>query len=190
MPRLFTAIELPASVTGQLGLLRGRLPGARWIDPDRHHITLRFAGDIDAIAAHNFMNALAQVRSLCFTLRLQGVGCFGGGRPRALWAGVEPCEPLMALQRAHERAARAAGLPPETRNFTPHVTLARLNHTKPQQLADYLSYYGGFRSEAFEVDGFTLFSSRANQGGGPYLVEAEYPFDAVDGGTGLAAGMA
>ena len=30
-----------------LSLLRGGLPGARWIDPENYHITLRFIGDID-----------------------------------------------------------------------------------------------------------------------------------------------
>ena len=45
MPRLFTGIEIPASIGMQLSMLRGGLPGARWIDPENYHITLRFLGD-------------------------------------------------------------------------------------------------------------------------------------------------
>ena len=47
MPRLFTGLEIPEEVAQSLSLLRGGLPGARWIDPENYHITLRFIGDID-----------------------------------------------------------------------------------------------------------------------------------------------
>lgn len=186
MPRLFTGLELPDHIVDRLALLRGKLPGARWIDPEFYHITLRFAGDVDDATARHFSAALAEIDFAPFELRLTGLGSFGGNKPRALWVGIAPCEALGKLQRAHERAARRAGLPAETRNFTPHITLARLNNTKPQVLADYLSYYGGFLAEPFEVERFVLFSSRANYGGGPYLVEAAYPFSDA---TGLAAGF-
>jgi len=47
MPRLFTGIEIPPDVGQALSLLRGGLPGARWITPDHYHVTLRFIGDVD-----------------------------------------------------------------------------------------------------------------------------------------------
>jgi 2'-5' RNA ligase len=181
MPRLFTGLELPERLMDRLALLRGKLPGARWIDPERYHITLRFAGDIDDPTARAFASTLSEIDFEPFTLRIGGLGSFGGNKPRALWAGIEASEALVRLQKAHERAARRAGLPAETRNFSPHVTLARLNSTKPQMLAEYLSYYGGFVSEPFEISRFVLFSSRANHGGGDYVVEAAYPFtDSAD----------
>jgi 2'-5' RNA ligase len=180
MPRLFTGLELPPEIVDRLALLRGKLPGARWIDPERYHMTLRFVGDVDDVTARSFASALSEIYFDPFMLKLSGLGSFGGNKPRALWAGIEPCEPLIRLQKAHERAARRAGLPSEPRNFTPHVTLARLNNTRPQMLADYLSYYGGVMLEPFEVDEFVLFSSRANQGGGPYLVEETYPLNDED----------
>lgn len=187
MPRLFSGLELPDHIIDRLALLRGKLPGARWIDPERFHVTLRFVGDVDDMTARHFSMALSEIEFDPFELRLTTLGSFGGNKPRTLWAGIEPCEPLLRLQRAHERAARRAGLPAETRNFTPHITLARLNNTKPQHLADYLSYYGGFLGDTFEVDSFVLFSSRAMQGGGPYLVEASYPF--IDAADDLTAGV-
>jgi 2'-5' RNA ligase len=51
MPRLFTGIEVPAQVSLLLSLKRGGLPGARWIDPENYHITLRFIGDVDRAVA-------------------------------------------------------------------------------------------------------------------------------------------
>ena len=47
MPRLFTALEIPRNAAMSLSLLRGGLPGARWIDVENYHITLRFIGDVD-----------------------------------------------------------------------------------------------------------------------------------------------
>ena len=69
------------------------------------------------------------------------------------------------------------GLEPEGRKFTPHVTLARLRESSSQQVAEYLSARGYFRTSSFRVSRFVLFSSRASVGGGPYVVEASYPLN-------------
>lgn len=171
MPRLFTGIEVPDSLAARIALLRSGLAGAHWTGPENYHITLRFAGDIDDSVARDFAAALAEINADCFDIEIAGLGSFGGRRPRALWAAIKMTQTLERLQKAHERAARLAGLAPETRNFTPHITLARLRDTRPRALAEYLSIYGGFGCEPFRVNRFVLFSARANQGGGPYLIE-------------------
>jgi 2'-5' RNA ligase len=79
------------------------------------------------------------------------------------------------LARANERAARAAGLPPEGRTFKPHVTVARLKYAGPDAIARILGRIGAFRSRPFLVGRFVLFSSRPKVGGGPYVVEAAFP---------------
>jgi 2'-5' RNA ligase len=174
MPRLFTGIELPEQVVWRLSMIRAGLSGAHWIDPDNYHITMRFAGDISDAAANHFADALLDIHFDSFELEVCGLGNFGGNKPRAIWAALKPSRPLDLLQKAHERAARLAGFPPETRNFTPHITLARLRNVRPHAVADYLARHGGFFSGPFTVTRFVLFSSRPNQGGGPYLVEEGY----------------
>ncbi|MGH6675189.1 MAG: 2'-5' RNA ligase family protein, partial [Xanthobacteraceae bacterium] len=54
-------------------------------------------------------------------------------------------------------------------------TLARLRDSSNRQVADYLAARGHYRSASFQVSRFVLFSSRASVGGGPYVVEADYP---------------
>src|SRR6187399_3589304 len=113
MPRLFTGVEIPPDVGQALSTLRGGLPGARWIDPENYHLTLRFIGDVDGATAHDFTLALSEIAAAPFELKLNGLGSFGGNKPRAIFAGFALSEGLAALRRANERAAREAGLPPE-----------------------------------------------------------------------------
>lgn len=175
MPRLFTGIEIPSELRNELSLLRAPLPGAKWIEPENLHITLRFAGDIDNRVAAEFADFLGAIDTDAFTLRFSGLGAFGGNDPRVLWTGIEAGPELEALARANERAARLAGLPPEPRAFKPHVTLARLRNSRVEPIARYLGRHGHFRTEPFFVSRFVLFSSRPQTGGGPYVVEAVFP---------------
>jgi len=178
MPRLFTGLEIPKAVGESLSLLRGGLPGARWIDPENYHVTLRFIGDVDDDIAQEIAWLLGKVRRKDFELRLDGLQSFGGRKPRAVIAAVAPSQSVMELQAEHERLLRRVGLDPEARKYTPHVTLARLRDTSSFEVAEYLSARAAFRSPPFSVSRFLLFSSRASVGGGPYVVEAAYPLAA------------
>jgi 2'-5' RNA ligase len=178
MPRLFTALEIPADVGQALSFLRGGLPGARWIDPENYHLTLRFIGDVDVHVAHEAASILSRIRRKPFELRLDGLSSFGGKKPRAIVANAPPVSPLMELQAEHDRLLQRVGLEPEGRKYSPHVTLARLRETSSRQVADYLAERGSFRSMNFPVSRFVLFSSRDSVGGGPYIVEEAYPLGA------------
>jgi 2'-5' RNA ligase len=178
MPRLFTGLEIPREVGETLSMLRGGLPGARWIDPDNYHITLRFIGDIDDRLARDIASILDGVRRRSFDLRFDEVASFGGRKPRAVIAAVDPVSPLVELQAEHERLMQRLGLEPEGRKYVPHVTLARLRDSSSRDVADYLSTRGALFGSSFRVSRFVLFSARASVGGGPYVVEADYPLAA------------
>lgn len=177
MPRLFTGLEIPREVADSLALLRGGLPGARWVDPENYHLTLRFIGDVDDRIAHEIGELLGRVRRRGFEIALNGLDQFGGRKPRAVFAAANASPALLELQAEHERLLQRMGLPPESRKYTPHVTLARLRDASTREVAEYLASYGYFRSPAFAIPRFVLFSSRASTGGGPYVVEAAYPLE-------------
>jgi 2'-5' RNA ligase len=177
MPRLFTALEIPPKVAADLSALRGGIYGARWIDPENYHVTLRFIGDVDDAMARDVMVMLGRVRRRAFDIRLNGLDQFGGKKPRAVFAAVAPNPALVELQAEHERTFQRIGLEPESRKFMPHVTLARLRESAPREVADYLAARGGYRSMTILISRFVLFSSRSSMGGGPYVVEAAYPLE-------------
>src|ERR1700744_2566398 len=178
MPRLFTGLEIPAEIGQTLSSLRGGLPGARWIDPENYHVTLRFIGDIDGISANEIASMLFRVNRKPFEVTVQGLQSFGGRKPRAVVAAIEPSRPLIELQAELERLMQRIGLDPEGRKFTPHGTLARLPDASSRDVADYLSVRGYFPSKVFTAERFVLFSARASTGGGPYVVEDSYELSA------------
>jgi RNA 2',3'-cyclic 3'-phosphodiesterase len=182
MPRLFSALEMPAPLRLRLSLLRSQVHGAKWIAADDMHMTLRFIGDVRNAEADEFHALLDELREDPFPVRLTGVGAFGGRDPRVLWAGVDGGEPLARLQRAHDRAARAAGLSGDPHPFHPHVTLARLRGARGDEVARFLEENGDFRAEPFTAERFVVFSAKPGTGGGPYAIEAAFALGSGYGG--------
>lgn len=179
MPRLFTGLEIPQDIAFALSLKRGGLNGARWIEPENYHITLRFIGDVDHQTADEVAVSLDRlVNSLQFPVRLTHLDSFGGDKPRALFAGIEASEALRGLQAAQERVLQRIGLPPEGRKFVPHVSLARLRGVSAEDVARFIAEAARFETLSFVPARFVLFSSRDSVGGGPYLVEQSYPLAA------------
>lgn len=175
MPRLFTGLEIPGDLATELAMMRGGLSGARWIDAENYHLTLRFIGDIDDAMACDVDLTLRQIRRRSFTVTIGELCSFGGAKPRAIVAKAAPVADLVDLQAQQERLMQRIGIAPEPRKFVPHVTLARLRTATAASVADYLATRGQFFSRRFEARRFVLFSSRASTGGGPYVVEAAYP---------------
>jgi 2'-5' RNA ligase len=173
--RLFVALDLPWALRERLAALGGGVPGARWVPAANYHLTLRFIGEVPPFRAEEVDHALAALRARRFTLTLAGIGTFAkAGRETALWVGVERNERLELLQGKIETALQRAGLEPERRRFAPHVSLARLDNAAPDKLAAFVQRHNLFRAEPFEVEHFTLFSSRLGKEQAVYEAEVEY----------------
>lgn len=175
MIRLFVALELPAQVCTRLALMQGGVPGAKWQREDQMHLTLRFIGEVDERTAHDIDEALATIRAPAFTLEFMGIGDFGSKDPHTLWAGVRPNDHLIHLQKKIEGALQRLGIDPETRKYTPHVTLARLRNAPRNKVAQFIAEHSLFASGSIPIDRFALYSSLLGSGGSVYRVENTYP---------------
>jgi len=108
--------------------LRSDVRGVRWLAPETIHLTLRFLGDASPEAIDRLSPSVERAASACAPCeaRVQGVGFFPPhGPPHVIWLGLDLPPAVRDLQAACERAAVAAGFPPEERPFRPHVTLGR-----------------------------------------------------------------
>ncbi len=132
--RTFIAIELPEEIKQELGRLQSRLrlldqPGISPVKPESSHLTLKFLGNTPADKIEAIQAAmLAATRDTpAFELGLKGVGCFpNASRPRVVWVGLAGEEELLLLQMALEDSVEKLGFPREAREFTAHLTLARV----------------------------------------------------------------
>jgi 2'-5' RNA ligase len=182
MIRLFVGLDLPEGARERLHGLGGGVPGARWIEPENMHLTLRFIGNVAEDVFPDVDEALDRVRAPAFDIEIAGVGEFSRGRhPAMLWAGVAPGPALIDLQRRIEAAVVRAGLAPEGRRFTPHVTLARINDGARSRVKAFVEENSLFRLEPFAVTRFTLFSSHLGRRGASYRAEVDYPLAVPEG---------
>jgi len=175
MTRLFVSIDLPQAVRRELAGICCGLPGARWVEGDQIHLTLRFIGEVDGGVFQDIRDGLAGIKGVPFSIRLVGLGVFPPRKqPRVLWVGIEPVDPVAALRSRVEATLVALGLGPEGRKFAPHVTIARLHDPPVARLARYLARNALFAGPEFEVDAFHLYSSFLAKQGALHQLEASY----------------
>jgi len=181
MLRLFIAVDMPAAQKQEVARLCADVPGMRWVKPHQLHVTLRFMGDTPAEALPAIRACLGGVHMPPFELALHGVGVFPAGarRPRVLWLGVVPPAPLLRLAQEIDRVLVAGGLAQgrgvaEPREFSPHLTLARLSGKRDPGLTHFLTRHADYRAPSYLVDCFHLYQSTLQATGAVHQVLATY----------------
>lgn len=185
--RLFVALRPPRPIRDILIAAMHGISGARWQNDEQLHLTLRFIGEVDRHQAEDIAAALGALYAPPVRARIAGAGMFERqGRPHMVWAGIEPHDALAALHRKIDQLLARVGVAPETRAFTPHVTLARLNRGAGP-VAPFLAQGSGLSSPAFEFAHVTLYESELGHGGSRYHPVARYPLDGENSATSAAA---
>lgn len=182
MHRLFIAIRPPEAIRDLLIDAMDDGPELRWVGDEQLHLTLRFVGEVERPLANDLAAALSRLRSGRFELRLCGLGRFDQRNGGALWAGVEPKQPVAALAAKVERACQEVGLEPERRAFHPHITLARWKGRSSRAADALVEQTRGLSSEPFAVDRFVLYESHLSRHGPHYEEVADYRLLARDTG--------
>lgn len=174
MHRLFVAIRPPEVVRDLLIDAMDDTPELRWVGEEQMHLTLRFVGEVERPLANDLAAALGGLRFERFALAVSGVGRFDRRNGGALWAGVEPKQPVAALAAKVERICQEVGLAPERRAFHPHITLARWKGRSIRAADRFVERARGLSSKPFAVDGFILFESHLSRHGPHYEEIASY----------------
>ena len=175
MIRLFAALAIPQPIDAALQTRQTGIVGARWRPLAALHVTLRFFGNLREDVARDLDAELMTLRARPFEIALSGAGFFSDNDgPEAVWAGVADNPALTGLARACESAARRVGLPPSTRGYRPHVTLAYLRRADLAEVAHWIQTHNLLKSPPIPVDRFGLYSSVQTKDGSVYRLEAEY----------------
>lgn len=179
--RCFLAVEIPqpqkAAVMAGLAKLKGKLPAARWVRPEGLHITLKFLGERQESQAAFFMDTLGKLLTGApaeVRVSLSGGGFFpSASRPRVAWlGGIAPG--LEKWAEASEEAAALMGVARETRLFSLHVTLARLERPWPEGACEYfLREVASWQLDPFVAREVVLFESTLLPGGAVYTARAK-----------------
>jgi 2'-5' RNA ligase len=182
--RLFIALEIPATVRAALGEIQGKLRpqagrGVRWTDPHGIHLTLKFVGEVEAARAEAIRGALAGVHAAqAVETVFRGLGWFPNARhPRVIWAGVESGPGMAALAGEIERALEPLGIARESREFRPHLTLARIKEAKGlEALRHEVERLGVPEFGRATYTDFDLMQSRLRPQGAEYTRVERFPF--------------
>jgi len=175
MPRLFIAIDLPEQIRDEIGDLYCAIKGARWVDENQLHLSLRFIGETDNETESRIIDAMEHVQFEPFTLSVNGTGFFPLRKdPTVLWIGIAACSELMQLQSRIERACDSVSLPADPRNFHPHITIARLNAPQHDRVAQFITEHNNFKTDKFEISDFHLYRSYLGKSGSQYVKEASF----------------
>jgi RNA 2',3'-cyclic 3'-phosphodiesterase len=179
--RLFVAMDIPEAVRDAIAnlsrALRQTRCSARWIRIEGAHITLKFIGETPPDRAECVRAALRNARaSGPIELQFAGLGFFPNPRSaRVLWAGVTAGLALGELVASIETQMEPLGIPRETREFSPHITLARFDSPKGlDALRTTIEKRGEPEFGRTSVREFHLYQSVLKRGGAEYTRLASY----------------
>lgn len=193
--RIFVAIDIPdvarshissymASLQGKFGDLR-----AKWERPEKLHITIRFAGDLDEVGLAALTRSVryAAGKSWPFTTQIAQTGAFLKRRgPSVLWLGLVtgnhrpgkgPFQEIFAdLEPDADGKARSA--------FTPHITIARIRDPLSAKRMAARHLASEFAPVEFEVSELVIYESELCRAGSVYTVVSKHRL-VKPAGTGL-----
>ncbi len=179
--RSFIAIELPDELKQELAELEARLQsgsqsGVRWVDPYSIHLTLKFLGNVAVDRIGEITTAMEEAtRGISpFQLELSNLGVFPNlRRVQVAWVGVKgEVDKLGQLQQSLESGLAPLGFAPESRKFTPHLTLARLRNqvslAERQRFGQLIADAEFEAIHGIEVDAINLMRSQLTREGAIY----------------------
>jgi 2'-5' RNA ligase len=168
-----------AEISKFCGELRKTIPAARWVRPEGMHVTLKFIGEVGEEKLQTIRTALTNIHSDSpVEMTVQGVGFFPNERrPRVFWAGISHSPNLGGIAADIESRLETLGIAKETREFKPHLTLARLDDSRGiQELLSAIRQEGEIKFGEIHANEFNLYQSELSRGGAKYTRLATFQF--------------
>lgn len=180
--RVFVTINLPEKIKKELIDFSQKwsdLP-VRWTRKESLHLTLAFLGYLSDEDLVKICQAIQEIDSKhsSFPVNFTKIdyGPKNKGVPRLIWLEGEKSEELSLLKKDLDKILiQTIGFMPENRDFTPHITLARIKkwdwqriepEERPEIAEDFFM--------DFEVQSVEVIESRLKRGGAEYTILQSY----------------
>lgn len=184
--RLFVSVDLPEDLAEPVADLQAELAEASGLnvtDPGQAHLTLKFLGDVDEnrvpTLSRELRAAVDEADVSPFTVRFDGLGVFPDLEYiSVVWLGTEAGgAELTRLHEAVEERTTAMGFDEESHDFTPHVTLARMEHAGGKELVQELVREREPTVGEMRVDEIRLTESTLTDDGPEYATVERFPLE-------------
>ena len=184
--RLFVSVDLPDDLAEPVADLQDEFADASGLnvtDPEQAHVTMKFLGEVDEDRLPALERELAAAVDDAgvepFTVRYGGLGVFPSLEYiSVVWLGVEEGgEELARLHEAVEERTIAMGFDAEDHDFTPHVTLARMEHAGGKDLVQDLVRERDPTIGEARVDELRLTESTLTDEGPVYSTVESFPLE-------------
>ena len=138
--RTFVAVNVSSDTTKAAQRMMRQIDeteiGAKCVRTSSMHIALKFLGEVQIEETPEICKAVGRAAQgmLSFMIECGGLDAFPErSRPRTVWMGVQTgVTALRQLQQRVDDETRHIGYHGETRQFHPHLTLARIRSTAEQ----------------------------------------------------------
>ncbi|WP_435334482.1 RNA 2',3'-cyclic phosphodiesterase [Haloarchaeobius sp. TZWWS8] len=182
--RLFVSIDLPAALADQVASVQDCLSdatGLRFTDPAQCHVTLKFLGEVSEARLPAVVDAIESGVDAAnvdpFDAELGGLGVFPSlNYINVVWLGVrDGSAEMSALHEGIEAETTAIGFEPEGHSFTPHVTVARMEHSGGKERVQECVREGDPDGGEMRVTEVRLTKSTLTQAGPNYETVERFP---------------
>jgi RNA 2',3'-cyclic 3'-phosphodiesterase len=177
MKRTFLAVDIHPTekLKEDFELIRRRLrlEKINWVPEGRLHITTNFLGDTEEdllpLMVKNFEESLISMPA--FELVIRSFGLFRNLHdPRVIWLGCDPCSVLQQIKNRLDQVLTGLGFKPESRDFSPHLTLGRIkNMRQVNQLAQLIALFKDVVFQKQWIDHVVYYESKLTPAGPEYL---------------------
>ena len=138
--RTFIAFPIGEDLVEKIAALQNELKklklDAKWVDPKKIHLTVKFLGDTPSDAIEKIRSSVEEAakRHLPFSVTVDTFGAFPNFMsPRVLWIGGESPAEAESFAEVLNETLHPLGFEKEQKKFKPHLTLARLKSLKNEK---------------------------------------------------------
>jgi RNA 2',3'-cyclic 3'-phosphodiesterase len=196
--RTFAALDVSDMVRQRVESVSAQLNRAgwqaRWVTPERAHITMHFYGDLEPATIEQLRSQLGNETHgiVAPMIRLSGIGAFPSPkRPRVLWLGLSDVNgDVSRVKDAVECATKHLNLDPDDRPFKPHLTIGRIRREfrgPSSEQTESFKRAGNYPSVEWQPEKLLLLRSELTRDGPIYTTIEAFPL-AKSSSTGIWMG--